>query len=114
MLGRHRKKIQPWVTDEVLELCDKRRELRCKKYSCPKGKLEYQQTNKAVRRKMKGAKENWRADQCASIDKNMQAGNSKQAYSTLKVFTRPQQSKTSIIEDKDGNILTDSDQVLKR
>ena len=32
-LGRERKKIQPWVTNEVLDLCDQRRQLKQQKYA---------------------------------------------------------------------------------
>ena len=28
VLGKYRKKIQPWITDDILDLCDKRRELK--------------------------------------------------------------------------------------
>ena len=31
VLGKHRRKKKPWVTVDILDLCDKRRELREKK-----------------------------------------------------------------------------------
>ena len=31
ILGKHRKKKKPWITAKILDLCDKRRELRKKK-----------------------------------------------------------------------------------
>ena len=31
ILGKHRRKKNPWVTVDILDLCDKRRELREKK-----------------------------------------------------------------------------------
>ena len=33
ILGKHRQKKKPWITAEILDLCDKRRELRKKKSS---------------------------------------------------------------------------------
>ena len=30
--GKHRQKKKPWVTAEILDLCDKRRELRKKRF----------------------------------------------------------------------------------
>ena len=30
ILGKHRQKRKPWITAEILDLCDKRRELRKK------------------------------------------------------------------------------------
>ena len=41
VLGRQRKKIQPWVTNEVLELCDQRRQLKQQKYTITDAGLEY-------------------------------------------------------------------------
>ena len=36
ILCKHRQKIKPWVTAEILDLCDKRRELRKKGFE-PEG-----------------------------------------------------------------------------
>ena len=36
ILGKHRKKKKPWITAEILDLCDKRRELRKKTFE-PEG-----------------------------------------------------------------------------
>ena len=36
ILGKHRQKKKPWVTAEILELCDKKRELRKKRFE-PEG-----------------------------------------------------------------------------
>ena len=32
ILGKHRQKRKPWITAEILDLCDKRRELRKKRF----------------------------------------------------------------------------------
>ena len=36
ILGKHRQKKKPWITAEILDLCDKRRKIR-KKRSEPEG-----------------------------------------------------------------------------
>ena len=110
-LGKKRKKIQPWVTNEVLDLCNKRRELRKRKYANDKARMEYRQAHGEVRKKMKAAKEEWILKQCDAIEKGMKVGNSKQAYSTLKALSRPSQSRTAVIDDKDGKLLTDKEDV---
>jgi len=45
-LGKHRPKKKPWVTGEILELCDKRRELKSKKKE-PGGQKRYSEMNKS-------------------------------------------------------------------
>ena len=114
VLGKKQKRIQPWVTDEVLILCDKRRELRRTKHSGDKARKAYQQANREVRKGMRAAKEKWIESQCNTIDSNMRTGNSKEAYATLKALTRSSQPRPVAIEDKHGKLLTDGEDVLKR
>ena len=40
ILRKHRQKKKPWITADVLDLCDKRRELRKKRFE-PEGSEEY-------------------------------------------------------------------------
>ncbi|GFR92330.1 craniofacial development protein 2-like [Elysia marginata] len=74
VLGRKRRTIQPWVTNEVLDLCDKRRELRKRKFGSNRAMENYQLANKAVRKKMKEAKEKCIDDQCVAIEQVMSSG----------------------------------------
>ena len=57
ILGKHRQMKKPWVTAEILDLCDKRRELRKKRFE-PKGSEKYREVNNDVKRCMKKAEEN--------------------------------------------------------
>ena len=44
ILGRHCQKKKPWVTAEILDLCDKRREIRKKRFE-PEGSEKYGKVN---------------------------------------------------------------------
>ena len=64
ILGKHRqkkkkkkKKKKFWITAEILDLCDKRRELRKKRFE-PGGSEIYKEVNNNIKRCMKKAKEN--------------------------------------------------------
>ena len=59
VLGKQRKKIHPWVTNEVLDLCDQRRQLKQQKYANTETGLEHKQVNREVRKKMKAVKVGW-------------------------------------------------------
>ena len=48
ILGKHRQKIKPWVTAEILDLCDKRRELRKKRFE-PEGSEKYKEVNNNIK-----------------------------------------------------------------
>ena len=58
ILGKHRQKKKPWVTAEILDLCDKGRELRKKRFK-PEGSEKYKKVNNNIKRCVKKAKENW-------------------------------------------------------
>ena len=59
VLGKQRKKIHPWVRNEVLDLCGQRRQLKQKKYANTETGLEHKQVNREVRKKMKAVKVWW-------------------------------------------------------
>ena len=86
VLGKRRKKIQPWVTKEVLDQCDQRRQLKQQKYTNTEAGLEYRKVNIEVRKRMKAAKEEWIEEQCKNVEKGMMSGNSKEAYNTPKAL----------------------------
>ena len=57
IFGKHQKK-KTRVTAEILDLCDKRRELRKKRFK-PERSEKYKQVNNDIERCMKKAKGNW-------------------------------------------------------
>ena len=64
ILGKHRQKKKPLVSAEILDLCDKRRELRKKRFE-PEGSEKYKKVNNNIKRCLKKAKENWIGEQCS-------------------------------------------------
>ena len=63
---------------------------------------------------MKAAKGERIEKHCKNVEKRMMSGNSKEACNTLKALTKTQQHKSAVIEDSNGNILTESTAVLNR
>jgi len=114
VLGKRRKKIKPWVTVEVLDLCDKRRQLKKTKYHTDADRSNYQKANTEVRKKMREAKEIWINDKCDEIDNCMANSNTKQAYQALKCLTNTSQHRASAIENSQGQLLTDGDGIMER
>ena len=53
ILGKYRLRKQPWITDEILELCDKRRSLKATKHKNSKHAEEYRIVHNLIRRSMK-------------------------------------------------------------
>ena len=87
-----------WVTAEILELCDRRRELRKKRFE-PEGSEKYKEVNNNIKRCMKKAKENLIGEQCSEIEENLRKNNSKRAYQLVKDLTTVKQGKATTVQD---------------
>ena len=106
ILGKHRQKKKPWITAEILDLCDKRRELRKKRFE-PEGAAKYKEVNN----NMKRAKENWIGEQCSEIEENLRKNNNKRVYQLVKDLTTVKQGKATTVQDRSGKCLTEERQM---
>ena len=71
LLGKSRPARKPWVTGNILKLCDKREELKQKKNTTEGAKL-YREANQQVKKGKRKAKESWIEVQCQGIEENLQ------------------------------------------
>ena len=55
ILEKHRRTKKPWVTADILDLCDNRRELKRRKCD-PEGAAKYREVNKKITQDMRRAK----------------------------------------------------------
>ena len=99
VLGKHRQKKKPWITAEILDLSDKRRELRKKRFE-PEGYEKCEEVNNNIKRCMKKAKEKWIGEQCSEIEENLRKNNSKRAYQLVKDLTTVKQEKATAVQDR--------------
>ena len=106
ILGKHHQKKKPCITAEILDLCNKRRELRKKRFE-PEGSEEYKEVNNTTKRGMKKAKENWIGEQCGEIEENLRKNNSKRVHQRVKDLTTVQQGKVTTVQDRSGKCLTE-------
>ena len=104
---------KPWITAEILNLCDKGRELRKKRFE-HEGSEKYKEVNNNMKRCMKKAKENWIEEQCSEIEENLRKNNSKRAYELVKDLTTVKQGKAITVQDHSGKCLTEERQILNR
>ena len=74
-----RKEKKPWITADILDLYDKKRELRKKTFE-PEGSEKCKDVNNNIKRSIKKAKENWIGEQCNEIEENLRKNSSKRAY----------------------------------
>ena len=113
ILGKHQPAKRPWVTADILDMCDKRRELKNKK-SGKDGAVEYKAVQEEIKTKKRKAKNDWIEDKCRNIEENLEKNNSKKAYQLVKDLTSDKQGHTTTIQDKDGNSLTEHQDIMNR
>ena len=97
---------KPWITAEILDLCDKMRELRKNRFE-PEGYEKYKEVNNNIKRSMKKAKENWIGEQCSEIEENLRKNSGKKAYHLVKDLTTVKQGKATTVQDRSGRCLTE-------
>ena len=71
------------MTDDILALCDKRRDTKKNKKTNQNAANRYIEANSNIKKKTREAKEQWTTDQCIDIEAGMRTGNSKVAIDTL-------------------------------
>ncbi|KAH3819228.1 hypothetical protein DPMN_120962 [Dreissena polymorpha] len=59
VLVRKRRNNKRWARTKIVYLCNKRRELRHKKYTSLDFRTEYQKANRGKKKKIKNEKEEW-------------------------------------------------------
>ena len=77
--GKERRKNKPWITKDVLDLCDERRDLKERQYEA-EGAKAYGKASKRIRKAVKKAKEDWTGVQCKEIKTCQNKNNRKTAY----------------------------------
>ena len=114
VLGKERKKKQPWMNTRIMDKCDERRRLKAKKNNSPEDMEEYRIANNNVKKEIKKAKEEFIEKRCTSIQRDFENNNTREAYATVKQLTKEKVDKTSAIEDENGTLLTDSRKIQNR
>ena len=112
-LGKARNKKQPWMTDEILAICDERRRLKPYRKTQEK-KVEYRAINRQVKQVIKSAKEAWIEDQCNTINDCLVKNNSKQAYDLVKKLTGEDKGRAIMIQDSGGKDLVEEQEIIGR
>ena len=99
---------KPWIIAEILDVCDKRRELKKKRFQ-PEGSEKVKEVNNNIKRCMKKAKENWIGEQCTETEENLRKNNSKRAYQLVKDLSNVKQRNATTVKIVQENASHKSD-----
>ena len=83
IFGKECRRKKPWVTRDVLDLCDERRNLKKKRYQV-EGAKEYREANKRIQKAVKKAKGDWIGAQCEESGICLNKNN-KRAYQLVRI-----------------------------
>jgi len=114
ILGRRRRIKQPWVSEDTLKLCDRRREKKANRLNGEIQAKKYRSANIMVRRELNKSKEAWIMKQCETIEACVKRNNTKKAYQILKRLTNTRQTTASIINERNGSLIWEINAVAER
>lgn len=108
------KKKPKWISDEVLQLCQRRKELREKIEQGQQSRTEYNWLTRQIKHKSKRDKEEWLAKQCGEAESCLRKNDMRGLYTKIKDIGGTVALKNSTIKDKDGRIIDDDKRKLER
>ncbi|XP_042878322.1 craniofacial development protein 2-like [Penaeus japonicus] len=108
ILGKAKPIKRPWITPEILQKCEERRELKKNRFTNNESLGQYRKANKEVKRAIIKAKDNWVEKQAEDIEQSLAVNNSRKAYSVIKSLTKEKTGRTNVIEGKTGQLLTNN------
>ena len=104
---------QPWVTKDVLDLCDEMRVLKKKRYKA-EGTEGFRKANKRIQKAENKAEEFWIGTQCEEIETCLNKNNSMRACQLVWYLTSEKQGRSSTIQGRSGKCLTEEHEILIR
>ena len=112
VLGRKTPNEKPWITDEIIALCEDKR-LFCNK-SDRHSWDTYKLLKRRVEREIRKALRNHLRKKCEDCEVLSKKGNSGAVFRMVRELSRKKEPQTSVILDKDGNEIYDSKMKLER
>ena len=102
-------KKKQWMTNEILELMDERRQFKNRDFT------KYKEVNKQIKYKIKDAKEKWLKQQCEEIEEYQKKHDSFNTHKKIKEMTYTyRKRKPGILKDTSGKLILDTNQKLKK
>ena len=105
---------KPRISEETLKLADEKRKLRLNKNVSYEHARLYKDLCRKVKISVKQDKENWIQNQCEEVDKGLQIGNTRQAYSLIKALKNKFVPRLNVIRNAEGTVLQSKDEIKQR
>jgi hypothetical protein len=105
---------KPWISEETLKLADEKRRLKQMKSVSEKYAQAYKDFCKKVKKSARQDKEHWIHDQCQEVEKALNIGSTRQAYSLIKTLRQKFVPRLNVLRSPDGTMLQSKDEIKQR
>jgi hypothetical protein len=105
---------KPWISEETLKLADEKRKLRLTKHISPGQAQLHKDFCRKVKKSARQDKENWIQSQCDEVEKGLQIGNTRQAYSLIKALKNNFTPRLGVIRNAEDKVLQSKDEIKQR
>ena len=109
-----RKTKKPWISEATLKLADEKRKLKQMKNISLEYTQQYKDACRRVKKSARQDKEHWIQDQCEQAEKGLNIGNTREAYSLLKMLKSEFVPRLNVIRDQQGAMLQSKDDIKQR
>lgn len=99
---------KPWMTKEILDLIEERNKMRKQDFD------RYKRVKNLITQKCRMEKEKWMQGQYEEIQQDLNKGYTDKAYSKIKAMQIKPRTKTSMVKNKNGDLLFELEDVCER
>ena len=111
---KQRKTRKPWISETTLKLADEKRKLKQLKNVSTEYSQQYKDSCRRVKISARKDKEQWVHDQCEQAEKGLNVGNTREAYSLLKMLRKEFVPRLNVIRNQQGTMLQSKDEIKQR
>jgi hypothetical protein len=105
---------KPWISEQTLKLADEKRRLKQIKHTSTQHAQQYKEMCKKVKKSARQDKENWIDEQCKEVEEGLKIGNTRQAYSLIKMLGKKFVPRLNAIRNKEGTMLQSKEEIKHR
>ena len=116
VIGNIRKKKTLWISNEVLDIADKRRKIKSELYNKPSLKPTYNKLTREIRSGLSVCQQNWTEQQCLELEKSNGRNDLRRLFKKVKEISGGVTLKvrSSNIKDEEAKLLANEDQIKAR
>ena len=111
---RKSQKTAPWISKEILELSDQRKQLKADRNKSSELRKEYNLMTRKIKRKSKECKQQWIEAKCQKVEDSQRKHDTRTLYKTANEICGTFVPKLTTVKSKAGETLAEKEQIKGR